>query len=58
MGIDEWRSHSSLFDADVRAIITAEASVARKRTPQSTHPEAVRAALNELAAWVHEAFPG
>jgi argininosuccinate lyase len=58
MGIDEWRSHSPLFDADVRAIITAEASVARKRTPQSTHPEAVRAALNELAAWVHEAFPG
>jgi argininosuccinate lyase len=58
MGVDEWRSHSPLFDADVRAIITAEASVARKRTPQSTHPDTVRAAVTELGAWVRDAFPG
>lgn len=50
--IDEWRRHSQLFDADVQDAVTAAASVARKRTPQSTHPAAVRAALAELRAWV------
>jgi argininosuccinate lyase len=52
LGIDEWRSHSPLFDADVRAIVTAESSVARKRTPQSTSPEAVAARLRELREWL------
>jgi argininosuccinate lyase len=51
--IDEWRAHSPLFDADVKASITPEASVARKRTPQSTHPDAVAGALNDLRAWIH-----
>ena len=37
--LDEWRAHSPLFDADVREFITPLASVTRKRTPQSTHPE-------------------
>ncbi|MBA3887782.1 MAG: argininosuccinate lyase [Acidobacteria bacterium] len=50
--LEEWRGHSPLFDADVQAYITPEASVARKRTPQSTHPEAVAAALRDLAEWV------
>jgi argininosuccinate lyase len=50
--IDEWRAHSPLFDADVKASITPEASVARKRTPQSTHPDAVAGALNDLRAWI------
>ena len=52
MGVDEWRSHSPMFDADVRAVITPAASLARKRTPQSTHPDAVRDALAELNAWI------
>jgi argininosuccinate lyase len=52
MTIEEWRAHSPLFDADVRKAITPAASVARKRTPQSTHPEAVAAALAELRAWL------
>jgi argininosuccinate lyase len=50
--LDEWHTHSSLFDGDVRSAITPAASVARKRTPQSTNPEAVAAALNELRAWI------
>jgi argininosuccinate lyase len=50
--LDEWRTHSSLFDGDVRSAITPAASVARKRTPQSTNPAAVAAALNELRAWI------
>ena len=50
--LDEWRSHSPLFDADVKDYITADASVRRKRTPQSTHPDAVAAALAHLREWL------
>ena len=50
--IEEWRSHSPLFDTDVRQAITPAASVARKRTPQSTHPDSVQAALAELQRWL------
>jgi argininosuccinate lyase len=50
--IDEWRSHSPLFGPDVRTAITPAASVAKKRTPQSTHPDAVAAALAELHGWL------
>jgi argininosuccinate lyase len=51
---DEWRTHSPLFDADVTAAITPAASVRRKRTPQSTHPDAVRRALDEVRSWIRE----
>ena len=50
--LDEWRVHSPLFDADVQAAITPSASVSRKRTPQSTQPESVAAALGELRTWL------
>ena len=49
---DEWRSHSSLIGPDVRAFVTAAASVAKKRTPQSTRPEAVARSLAELQGWL------
>ena len=52
MTIEEWRNHSPLFDLDVRAAITPAASVHKKRTPQSTHPDAVAAALTELHGWL------
>jgi argininosuccinate lyase len=52
LSIDEWQAHSPLFTADVRQAISAAASVAKKRTPQSTHPDAVAAALNELQQWL------
>ncbi len=52
LSIDEWRSHSPLFDEDVRAFISPGASVARKRTPQSTNPDSVAAALGELRRWL------
>jgi argininosuccinate lyase len=50
--LEEWRAHSPLFGADVREAVTAAASVARKRTPQSTNPSAVKASLAELRDWL------
>ena len=50
--LDDWRAHSPLFDADVREAVTAAASVGKKRTPQSTHPDAVAKALAELQGWL------
>jgi argininosuccinate lyase len=50
--MEEWKAHSPLFDEDVQAYIKPEASVARKRTPQSTHPQAVKRSLKEVADWV------
>ncbi|HZB26350.1 MAG TPA: argininosuccinate lyase [Vicinamibacterales bacterium] len=48
----EWRAHSAEFAEDVKASVSAQASVARKRTPQSTNGEAVAAALQELRGWL------
>jgi argininosuccinate lyase len=50
--LDDWRKYSPLFEADVRDAITAAASVSKKRTPQSTHPDAVSKAIAELNAWL------
>jgi argininosuccinate lyase len=50
--MDEWRAHSPLFDADVVTAITPAASVARKRTPQSTHPDAVKESLRAMKEWI------
>jgi len=49
---DEWRHFSDLFDADVMTVVTPRASVEKKRTPQSTNPEAVAAALAEVKRWL------
>ena len=49
---EEWRAHSTLFGQDVGAAISARASIARKRTPQSTNAAAVAAALEELRGWL------
>ena len=45
LSLEEWRAASDLFDADVVDRVTPRASVAAKRTPQSTRPAAVEAAL-------------
>jgi argininosuccinate lyase len=50
--IEEWQKHSPLFGSDVSRAISAAASVAKKQTPQSTHPEAVARALRELRQWI------
>ena len=48
----EWRGYSELFEADVIDRVTTRASVEARRTPQSTHPGAVQAALQELGRWL------
>ena len=50
--LDEWRQHSPLFGADIQTSISSSASVSSKRTPQSTHPDAVSAAQAELRGWL------
>jgi argininosuccinate lyase len=55
LSVQEWTGFSPLFGADVRRVVTPEAAVAARRTPQSTNPEAVAAALADAAAWLDEA---
>jgi len=51
----EWRAASDRFDADVVERVTPAASVAAKRTPQSTAPSAVASAIAESDAWIGRA---
>jgi len=48
----EWREASDLFGSDVPRVATALASVEARRTPQSTHPQAVRHSLEECRGWL------
>jgi argininosuccinate lyase len=52
LGMAEWQAVSELFEPDVLNRVTPEASVAAKRTPQSTSPSAVRAALADVEDWL------
>ncbi len=52
LSLKEWREHSTLFEEDVRKAVSPRTSVANKRTPQSTNPEAVAAALADAKAWI------
>jgi argininosuccinate lyase len=55
LSLAEWRAASELFDADIASHVTSTASVAAKRTPQSTAPSAVARALAEAQDWVGQA---
>jgi hypothetical protein len=48
----EWREASEMFGDDAPLAATALASVKARRTPQSTHPDAVAAALKEARSWL------
>jgi argininosuccinate lyase len=52
----DWRAASDLFGADVADRVSARASVDAKRTPQSTSPAAVGAALAEVRQWLAGVF--
>jgi argininosuccinate lyase len=50
--LQEWQSASDRFEADVVGRVTSRVSVAAKRTPQSTSPEAVSTVLAEVRQWL------
>jgi len=50
--VSEWRTFSDLFDERIVRMVTPQASVEARRTPQSTNPAAVAAALAEVQAWL------
>jgi argininosuccinate lyase len=50
--IGEWREASEMFGDDAPLAATALASVKARRTPQSTNPDAVTAALAECHTWM------
>jgi argininosuccinate lyase len=52
LSIADWRRYSEKFGDDVTEAITPAAAILAKRTPQSTHPGAVAAALAETQAWL------
>jgi len=52
LSLDEWRAASDKFNADVVQRVTPAASVAAKRTPQSTAPDAVAARLAGVRRWL------
>lgn len=53
----EWRKASDAFGDDAPEAATARASVGAKRTPQSTAPAAVTAAIAESRAWLAASVP-
>jgi argininosuccinate lyase len=52
LSLAEWRAASARFDADIVERVTPAASVAAKRTPQSTAPAAVERAIEESESWL------
>jgi argininosuccinate lyase len=53
--LEEWRTASDLFGADIVDRITPRVSIAAKRTPQSTAPPAVGDVLAEVKEWLKRA---
>jgi argininosuccinate lyase len=51
----EWRAFNPAFGDDVMKVVTAQASVRAKKTPQSTNPDAVQTQLAEITAWLKAA---
>ena len=52
LSVEDWRRYSPLFDAGVIDAVSARASIEKKRTPQSTSPKAVAAALADTREWL------
>jgi argininosuccinate lyase len=52
LSLEDWRRYDPRFDEGIFRAITPEAAVAARRTPQSTSPDAVAAALADTLAWL------
>ncbi len=48
----EWKAYHPALGDDVMKVVTAQASVRAKKTPQSTNPEAVKTQLVEIQQWL------
>lgn len=56
LSLEEWRAASNLFEPDIVERVTPRMSVGAKRTPQSTAPAAVAAALRAVELWLARAM--
>jgi argininosuccinate lyase len=52
LSLADWQRYHALFDEHIFKAITPEAAVEARRTPQSTNPAQVAAALERMRAWV------
>jgi len=52
LSLQDWQQYDPRFDERILHALTPESAVATKRTPQSTGPQAVSAALAELRLWI------
>ena len=52
LSLADWRKYSELFDDGIFKAVSPEAAVAARRTPQSTNPAAVAAALADVRRWL------
>ena len=52
LSLDGWRRFHEAFDEGIFKAITPDAAVAARKTPQSTNPAAVSAALADTRAWL------
>jgi argininosuccinate lyase len=52
LSVADWQRYDARFDDGVLKVITPEAAVAARRTPQSTNPASVAGALAELEGWL------
>jgi argininosuccinate lyase len=55
--LEEWQAYHELFASDVMTEISGRGSVEARRTPQSTHPDSVAAALNDVTTWAVAHLP-
>jgi argininosuccinate lyase len=56
LALADWQAYDSRFDESVFRALTPEASVDGRRTPQSTNPQAVAAALASTKEWLSNRF--
>jgi argininosuccinate lyase len=52
LSLADWQRYHALFDEGIFQAITPEAAVAARRTPQSTNPDQVQAALSRVRSWL------
>jgi argininosuccinate lyase len=58
LAIADWQRYHEAFDEGVVQVITPEAAVAARVTPQSTGPAMVAKALDGTRAWIETRAPG